>query len=604
VKLTFCSQVMDKASSEYAGDDGYPLGKVGRFPQGIITAGFIIGITLLVAASAVSYVSIVAFRQAVDLHRLSGSVLTNLSEILVPLNEAEIAQRDFLLTGDQEYFQAYQDAAGRIDKEIDDVRRLVKGDPDELRRVEVLQSLVTDGLHHLTATLDVRRVQGLDAAMQGIKAREGQRLEQRIHAVIKGMEESEHNRFARRDAAVVREGRRAVELIGVGDLLALVLLGATTLMAGHELAARRRAEEANQRLAAIVASSDDAIIGTRLDGTITSWNSGAERVYGYRADEICGRTIRRLARTAGEDETQGIFDRLPQLERGEHVEEVHQRSDGQCVDVSVTLSPVRDAAGTLTGASVVARDITDRRHLERLRADFLAMVTHDIKNPLNVILGFVELLQDNPTLDVDARDLVAGLRGSAETILFLVKNYLDLSRIEEGHLGLTRQPVNLAGVLDGVTKSFDRTALSHNVRIEQRIDPAVAEVEGDPSALERVFANLIGNAIKFSPHGGTVTIVGERNGSGVVVKIADEGPGIPSDAIPLIFERYYQSETGRLKKDGTGMGLFIVKSLLEAQNGSVRVESDLGRGSCFEVTLPAPGSLLSTSERRTTAEMA
>jgi PAS domain S-box-containing protein len=587
---------MDKGSNECASDVGYSLAKVGRFPQGVITGGFIIGITLLVSVSVVSYVSIAAFRKTVNLHRLSGNALVSLSDILVPLNEAELAQRDFLLTGDQRYLLTYEDAAGRIDKEIDDVRRLVSKDPDEVRRVEALQSLVTDGLRHLTATLDVRKREGLDAALRDIQGREGQRLEQRIHAAIKAMEESEQSRFARRDARVVSEGRRAVELIGLGDLLALLLLGATTLMATHELVARRRAEEVNRRLAAIVASSDDAIIGTGLDGTITSWNAGAERLYGYRADEVCGQTIGLIARAIDEDEPGGIFHRLPRLQRGEHAEEVHQRSDGQGVDVSVTVSPVRDAAGTLTGASVVARDITDRRNLERLRADFLAMVTHDIKNPLNVILGFIELLQANPTLDADALDLINGLRGSAETILFLVKNYLDVCRIEEGHLSLTRQPIKLAGLLDEVTKSFELSALSHKVQIEQRIAPTVAEVEGDATALERVFANLIGNAIKFSPHGGTVRIIAERNGSRVIVKIADEGPGIPPDAVPLIFERYYQADAGRLKKDGTGMGLFIVKSLLEAQGGTVWVESELGRGSCFAVNLPVGGTAASPSE--------
>lgn len=225
--------------------------------------------------------------------------------------------------------------------------------------------------------------------------------------------------------------------------------------------------------------------------------------------------------------------------------------------------------------------------LERQRADFVAMLVHDIKNPLSVILGYAELLTEEVKAQgsTEAEELLGKIQSNVLTVQSLVTNYLDLAKMEAGHLHLAKKPLALNDLLRHVGSQYETEARRRDLSLEMCLEEALPFVAGDPLALERVFANLVYNALKFTPQGGRVTLSSTWREGTVVAAVTDTGPGIASEEIPRLFEKYQRSEKDQYRA-GTGLGLFIVKELVEAHGGRVEVESTPGSGTCFAVHLP------------------
>jgi signal transduction histidine kinase len=225
--------------------------------------------------------------------------------------------------------------------------------------------------------------------------------------------------------------------------------------------------------------------------------------------------------------------------------------------------------------------------LEQRQADFLAMLTHDIQNPLQLVLGYADVLAEDLNSNGlhQAGQLLDQMRDNILSTSDLVANYSTLLVIEGGRFPLVSERVQINDILKQVETRYVAEAVRRNLRLEtQRMDN-LPLVEGDASALERVFANLVHNGLKFTPPGGRVVITSSRHGATVVVSVIDTGPGVPPEEIPALFEKYWRRKRHSYQ-DGSGLGLFIVKSLVEAQGGRVEVESTLGTGTCFKVILP------------------
>jgi PAS domain S-box-containing protein len=377
--------------------------------------------------------------------------------------------------------------------------------------------------------------------------------------------------------------------------------------------------EAQARLAAIVESSDDAIVSKNLDGIIQSWNGGAQRIFGWSAEEVIGKPITIIIPPDRMDEEPQILRRLRSGERVDHFQTVRMTKDGRQVDVSVTISPIRDEAGRIVAASKVARDVTEVKRIEgekakllerekaarlaaehasRMKDDFLATLSHELRTPLNAILGYAQLLRAGAIEPDELRETVAIIERNARSQAQIIEDLLDLSRIVSGKIRLDVQRVDPATVVTAAIDSLRPSAEMKGVRVTAVLDPLVGPIKGDPARLQQVIWNLINNAIKFTPKGGTIQVALERVNSHMEIVVSDSGEGIKPDFLPLVFDRFRQADASTTRRHGgLGIGLSIVKQLVELHGGTVRAKSGgSGQGSTFIVALPLSVAIVDESE--------
>jgi PAS domain S-box-containing protein len=386
---------------------------------------------------------------------------------------------------------------------------------------------------------------------------------------------------------------------------------------------RHLAEISYRRLAAIVASSDDAIIGKDLNSIITSWNLGAERIFGYTAEEMIGTSIIRLIPPDRHEEELEILSRIRRGERFDHFETVRLAKDGRQLNVSITVSPIMDSSGHVVGASKVARDITEQKKAEEalkkameeahaanrerlhlldserearsqaeranhIKDEFLATLSHELRTPLNAVLGWVHILRLGKLQGEELQQWLNTIERNARAQAQIIEDLLDMSRIIAGKVRLDVQRVDLSAVLNESIETLRAAAEGKGVRLQAIVDPFAGPISGDPNRLQQVFWNLLNNAIKFTSKGGKVQVLLERVGSHVEVSVIDTGEGIAPEFLRYVFDRFQQWDASTTRRHGgLGLGLAIVKQLVELHGGDVRVKSGgIGQGAAFTVHLP------------------
>ena len=268
-------------------------------------------------------------------------------------------------------------------------------------------------------------------------------------------------------------------------------------------------------------------------------------------------------------------------------EVLNRRKDGEVFEAYLAASVLHDAKGKVVGIMGISRDITSRKALERQRTEMLTMLTHDIKSPLGGILACAGLVLEGVQKHglAEEEELVERLRSNVFTIDALVTNYLDFSRIEAGHLTLVKRPVSLPDIVRRVGLQYETAARRKGIKFKIEEAARTVSVEGDALALGRVVTNLVDNAVKFTPEGGRVVVRIKQHMEEGIVEVSDTANGIGAGELPRIFEKY-RRVVGSRQRDGSGLGLYIVKALIEAHRGRVTVESTVGKGSKFCVMLP------------------
>jgi PAS domain S-box-containing protein len=356
--------------------------------------------------------------------------------------------------------------------------------------------------------------------------------------------------------------------------------------------ARWQREEASLRdemelLLTAVRTAGDAVVMTDGDGCVRFWNAAAEKLFGWRALEVIGTRLPWVP----EDRAEEALQLMHCARHGQPlvgVETVRQRRDGSSIEVSLTLTAAMHDTGSVRAYIGVVRDISERKALERARTDFLAMLTHDIKNPVGVVRGCAEMLNES-NLSADDTESVAAIHNAAETIDRLVTDLLLTATIESGQLTLMRDLIPIGELLAGCVEQFRAAASRQRIALDME-DPGVTGfIDGDRRQLERALGNLINNAIKYTGAGGSVSVGVKRRNGRVLFHVGDNGPGISGDDIAHVFDKYRRVRA-KDQVDGVGLGLYIVRHLVEAHGGSVAVSSTLGRGSTFVISLPAVDS--------------
>ena len=361
-----------------------------------------------------------------------------------------------------------------------------------------------------------------------------------------------------------------------------------------DVSAQRRGELASQRLAAIVESSEDAIVAKDLHGVVTEWNKAAGRIFGYTADEMIGRPIRILIPAERADEESEILDRIKKGIRVEHFESIRLRKDGSSFPVSLTISPILDPQGKVVGASKIARDITALKMAEhalidadRGKDDFLAALAHELRNPLAPIRNALEQLKLDTGLDarsVSSRDVIDR---QSQIMARLMDDLLDVSRISRNRLEIRKEYTTLAAVIEAAVET-SRPLIEQGKHIVSLSMPAEPiHLDADPTRLTQVFSNVLNNAAKFMEPGGSIQVVAALHEAQVLVSVKDTGMGIPGASLPRIFELFAQTPPAQGMPSGLGVGLALARSVLRAHDGSIEAHSEgKGKGSEFIVSLP------------------
>jgi PAS domain S-box-containing protein len=372
--------------------------------------------------------------------------------------------------------------------------------------------------------------------------------------------------------------------------------------------AQLRADKALQQLASIVENTDDAIIGSDLNGLVTSWNAAAERLYGYTSEEMIGNPLSILIPIDRPDEEPDILERLRRGQSIDHYETVRRAKDGRLIQVSLTASPIKDAGGNVIGYSKIARDITERVQAEaereallrsehearaqaeeanRVKDEFLAVLSHELRTPLNAILGWASLLRGGKLDAAQAERAMEIVERNAIAQSSLIEGVLDVSRIVTGKLQLDVRPLHLSGVIQAAVDSIRPAADAKNMNLRIVSDKQEPLVRGDATRLQQVIWNLLSNAVKFSPPGDEITVRVGMADSEVEISIQDNGHGIAPEFLPHVFDRFRQADPSTTRKHGgLGLGLAIVKHLVDLHGGTVRVESEgIGKGATFKVRL-------------------
>lgn len=362
----------------------------------------------------------------------------------------------------------------------------------------------------------------------------------------------------------------------------------------RDVGTQRAAARARAHLAAIVENSGDAIVTKNLQGIIQSWNAGAERLFGYKPEEIIGKSVTVLFPSDRLDEEAGILRRLHEGLPFQRFETIRVAKDGRQIPVSLSISPIRDDEGRIIGASKIIHDISEvvmarnaAEHASRMKDEFLATLSHELRTPLNAVLGYATLMRMGSLNDAEFDEAAEIIERNARAQAQLIEDLLDMNRIVSGKISLDIQRVSVADVVNAALGTVRPTAEVKGVRIPQAVR-STAVVRADPSRLQQVVWNLLTNAVKFTPEGGEVRVE-VRHNDRVEIVVGDTGQGIDAEFLPYVFERFRQADaTNTRRHGGLGLGLAIVRNLVELQGGTVRAASEgPNRGSEFTVSLPS-----------------
>ena len=348
-------------------------------------------------------------------------------------------------------------------------------------------------------------------------------------------------------------------------------------------------------LSAIVESTNDAIVGQDLNGGITSWNRGAENLYGYSAKEIIGKSMKVLVPKERHDEVPNYRNRILEGETVLSTDTIRLHRDGKPIDVQLTVSPVFSADKKVIGISKIARDIGDRIALEhkirnqvQQRERFLAILSHELRNPLNAVSNATALLSDQRATESVKSSAIATVGRQVDMINHLLADLLDVARIAENRIVLQFQPLDLRELVEPVEEIVESELVRHQCTLEFETPEMPLMVSGDRTRLIQVQVNLIHNAAKYSESDRPIRVRMEETDDQIHLSVTDEGKGIPKEKLESIFEPFSQLAQSRERVDGgLGVGLTLARSLIELHGGKIVANSDgEGLGTVFDLWLP------------------
>ena len=572
-----------------------------------IAAGYAAALLMLCVVGLAAYHNTL---RLVEHDRLNSAGLAAQAALLglsAEVNDAEAAQRGFLITGDERYLEPYHRAVADIEPAADRLRALLADDPEQLRRFDALRPLVAARFDLLRRTIEARRSGGFDAALPAVMEGEGKRLTDAIRAAVYDMSSAEAADARSRRHAQARAATRTLRTIGWGSLAAFGLVGAAGFLVHRGMAARSRAEaalrESEERLRSILDNTSSVVYVKDLAGRYLMVSRRVEALLGRPRREIEGGTDYDLLPADLADAMAANDRRVLEAGRAMEFEEVLRYADGGDHTYISVKFPLVNRAGETYGICGISTDITERKRAEaelhqakasaeaasRAKSAFLANMSHEIRTPMTAIVGYAEMLLKPDQPPAERLDCVQTIRRNGEHLLGVINDILDLSKIEAGQLSCESVPCSPAAVLWEVASMMRARAAAKGLRFEVEAAAGLVPqtIRSDPTRLRQVLINLAGNAVKFTRAGTVRVTVGLAAGPDgpeprLRFEVSDTGIGITVEQAGRLFEPFTQADASTTRRfGGTGLGLAISRRLARMLGGDITVTSAPGQGSTF-----------------------
>lgn len=338
----------------------------------------------------------------------------------------------------------------------------------------------------------------------------------------------------------------------------------------------RELSQQKERLSTILTSMSDAVVVFDNSQKVTLYNPPADKLLGQQLapDKKFGEIFTTLDPRVWQ-----------QVLAGQTLRDVEFRLDGKTL--SANLSPWKGQDEHTSGVIIIVQDITQKKRTEQIRKEFVASVSHELRTPLSFIQGYSEaLLDDIPQSEEEEKEYLGIIKEESIRLRSLVDDLVDLNQLELGQLQLNKSEIDLSDLIKQVVRKYQSTSASSNVALTFTEKGVSQYVSADAMRIQQVLINLLDNAFRHTPAGGTIRIILNYEPEWAVIKVADTGVGIPKEEIPLIWERFYKVDKARTRQGGTGLGLAIVKQIIEGHKGEISVESELNKGTKFIIKLP------------------
>ncbi len=350
--------------------------------------------------------------------------------------------------------------------------------------------------------------------------------------------------------------------------------------------------EEKELLAVTLSSMGDAVIAVDADNCITLFNTAAEHLTGWGFDDVRSRPVDEVIRIINEQTKQRAVSPIDKVLESRKIELGHEhdalitRFGKQC-PVSSTASPIRKNDGTMTGIVMVFRDVSQQREIDRMKSDFISSVSHELRTPLTSIKAYTETMLHDQNMPEDTkREFLQIIDEESDRLTNLINGILEISHIEAGTIEIVRQAVDVTSVVSRAVADLEHLAARNDITLESDIADNLPKLLGDENKIRSMVSNLITNAIKFTPQNGTIMVSAQTVNNELLIKVIDNGMGIPGQDLPKIFARFYRVNRPGKQIAGTGLGLAIVKEIVTRHDGRIDVESEPDKGSTFTVYLP------------------
>jgi PAS domain S-box-containing protein len=516
-----------------------------------------------------------------------------LSSLLVEHLDVETGQRGYLLTGQQEFLEPYEAGRDHIAADFRALDREVQSAPEYAEDVARLKALSAKKMAFVEASLAQARTGDLAGARRLVAEGTGKRLMDAIRSQVERLDRAEEQRLsatiAIRDFSRARI-ERTIYLVLAAFSLLLALVGMVTARAVRGRAIQlSRADELAARFRAVINGTADGLLLLDEQGNIRGTNPSIARLFGYDEEDLVGRHNTFLM-----SDPPPLADSMRWLRRvgaagrdgaGGRQEFTGRRKDGSIFETDVTISQIAPGSGYVA----IVRDVTHRKRIEAMKSEFVSTVSHELRTPLTSIGGALGLISSGAVGPVGekAARLVQIAYNNCERLVRLINDILDIEKIEAGKMRFDMRHMRVTPLIDRVVASNSQFAAGRGVTLEARHPAWPLVIEGDDDRLEQLLTNLVSNAIKYSPAGGTVEIVAHEQGRNVRLDVCDRGTGIPEEFRSRIFGKFAMADSSDSRaRGGTGLGLSIAQEIARRHNGEISFADRAGGGTVFSVDLP------------------